>query len=87
MTFKLDEHSASEFAYGKYHDVTLSYNCIKVFPEEKKVSEGSNSLPPSEWTGTGFALYNRYIVTNYHVVENARKIFIIGISFSIWMKS
>lgn len=80
MTFKLDEHSASEFSYGKYHDVTLSYNCIKVFPEEKKVSEGSNSLPPSEWTGTGFALYNRYIVTNYHVVENARKIFIIGIN-------
>lgn len=34
------------------------------------------SLPQKEWTGTGFAISNKYIVTNYHVVENANTILI-----------
>lgn len=32
------------------------------------------------WSGTGFAIYNGYIVTNYHVVEDARKMKVRGIS-------
>lgn len=34
---------------------------------------------PTEWTGTGFALNNGYLVTNYHVIENAKSISIQGI--------
>lgn len=33
-----------------------------------------------EWTGTGFALNNGYVVTNYHVVENAKSIYIQGLN-------
>lgn len=33
----------------------------------------------SEWSGTGFALNKGYVVTNYHVVEGARTIRIVGI--------
>ena len=33
----------------------------------------------SQSTGTGFALNNGYIVTNYHVIEDAKTIFILGI--------
>ena len=44
-----------------------------------------DNTTPQIWTGTGFALNNNYIVTNYHVVENAKNISIQGINgdFSI----
>lgn len=35
---------------------------------------------PQEWTGTGFALNNGYVVTNYHVVEDAETINISGVN-------
>ena len=41
--------------------------------EIRKASE------PEEWSGTGFALNNGYLVTNYHVVEEARSIVVKGI--------
>lgn len=34
----------------------------------------------SEWSGTGFALKDGYIVTNYHVVKNAKTIEIFGVN-------
>ena len=33
-----------------------------------------------KWSGTGFALTNNYVVTNYHVVANASNIYIQGIN-------
>ena len=33
-----------------------------------------------EWSGTGFALNNGYMATNYHVVEDAKSIKVQGIS-------
>ena len=35
-----------------------------------------------QWTGTGFALKDGYIVTNYHVVEDASKIEVFGVAGS-----
>ena len=35
---------------------------------------------PSLWTGTGFALKDNYIVTNYHVVEDAKSISVRGVN-------
>ncbi|MBO4751462.1 MAG: trypsin-like peptidase domain-containing protein [Bacteroidales bacterium] len=32
--------------------------------------------PQSVWFGTGFAIGGRYVVTNYHVVEDAKSIFV-----------
>lgn len=34
----------------------------------------------TEWSGTGFALKNNYIVTNYHVIEDAKSINVQGIN-------
>ena len=31
------------------------------------------------WTGTGFAINEKYIATNYHVVENAKSIWVVGV--------
>ncbi len=53
---------------------------IRMFPSETQyISERSKVGQPTEWTGTGFALKDGYIVTNYHVVEGAKNISIQGI--------
>ena len=48
---------------------------IKTYPTPamytQKRSEKENS---TIWTGTGFALLNGYVVTNYHVIANAKSI-------------
>lgn len=41
--------------------------------------EDENIKNPKEWSGTGFALNNGYVVTSYHVIENAKSISIKGI--------
>lgn len=57
---------------------------LKMYPN----STTPTAVLPSEidsWAGTGFALNNGYIVTNYHVVEDAKSISVNGIKgdFSI----
>lgn len=54
---------------------------LKMYPTatsviKKQEQEGEQ---PEEWTGTGFALNNGYVVTNYHVVKDAKSILISGI--------
>lgn len=47
---------------------------VKLYP-----ADSYNPLMPSGWTGTCWALGNGYLVTNYHVVEDARTIMAKGI--------
>ena len=49
---------------------------LKMYPTSSNI--GNPSLA-QEWSGTGFALNNGYIVTNHHVIENAKSISIQGI--------
>ncbi|HIY87141.1 MAG TPA: serine protease [Candidatus Bacteroides pullicola] len=49
---------------------------LKMYPTSKNVGTISQQ---ERWSGTGFALNNGYIVTNYHVIENAKSISIQGI--------
>lgn len=48
---------------------------IKMYPQNPSqiVEKGS------EWTGSAFALNDGYVVTNYHVIENANNIYLKGI--------
>lgn len=56
---------------------------IKLYPEiTSATKEYKESQESAEWSGTGFALKNGYIVTNYHVIEGAKKIIINGIKGS-----
>lgn len=41
---------------------------------------GGSSIGGAEWSGTGFALKNNYIVTNYHVIKDAKSIWIQGVN-------
>ena len=43
-------------------------------------TESVESTLSSKWSGTGFALKDGYVVTNYHIAENAKSIEIFGIN-------
>ena len=54
---------------------------LKMYPSNSAgISGGSSNKLGQEWTGTGFALNNGYVITNNHVVEGANKISILGVN-------
>lgn len=67
--------------------VILQYDMVKKYPTgqmyaeatRKAAEERAQAEIPKDWSGTGFALNNGYIVTNYHVIENAKTIKIQGV--------
>ncbi len=87
-TIKLDHSSAKKFTgNGNLHSsiqIPLYYDCIKVYPTVAMYADATRKAieeaQPKEWTGTGFALKDNYIVTNYHVVDGAKSICIQGIN-------
>lgn len=56
---------------------------LKMYPTFNNIE---NSSLTQEWSGTGFALKNGYVVTNYHVIENAKSISIQGIKGDFTLK-
>lgn len=50
---------------------------VKMYPNVE-----SAASKPTEWSGSGFALKNGYIATNYHVVDGANTITVLGINGS-----
>ncbi len=50
---------------------------LKMYPTSS--SSGGLATGTEKWSGTGFALNNGYIATNYHVVENAKSIKVQGV--------
>jgi len=59
---------------------------IKIYSASKSVSFESSHNVTKSWTGTGFALNNNYVVTNYHVIENATNITLTGVNGSFSTK-
>ena len=57
---------------------------LKMYPSF--TASNSPSTEYVKWSGTGFALNNGYIVTNYHVVENAKSIKVQGIRGAFHVK-
>ena len=51
---------------------------LKMYPTSS--TAGAIGDGSKKWSGTGFALNNGYVVTNYHVVEDAKSITISGIN-------
>lgn len=64
--------------------LVLDYDMVKKYPTgamyANAVRKAQEEAKPTEWTGTGFALTNNYIVTNNHVVDGAKTISIQGIN-------
>ena len=66
--------------YGQQIGSTVE-KFFRLYPSESNfIASHSKSNTPKEWTGTGFALKNGYVVTNYHVIEDANEISIFGIN-------
>lgn len=82
LSFKdvVDMFGNSNFKY------VVSLDLIKKYPTGKMYANASRKhveeTMPVSWSGTGFALKNGYVATNYHVVENAKNIKVQGVSGS-----
>lgn len=69
-------------AIKKYPTSSMYRNALEEairIEQEREQQKKVEKAKPTEWSGTGFALNDGYIVTNYHVVENANTITIQGI--------
>ena len=97
-TFKMDwnmaDKSSNDDCYVIFEGASMKAfvsgdeeGYIKMYPTSNSSNIGG--LSAQEWSGSGFALKNGYIATNYHVVENARNITVLGIrgSFSTEYKA
>ena len=58
-------------------DAVVAYN-NRVATKKKQEAEAQEEN--KEWTGTGFALNDRYVVTNFHVIDRATQIYIKGVN-------
>jgi len=52
---------------------------IQVFPTANDRNMNVETNPTKDWSGTGFALKDGYIVTNYHVIDGANTITVQGV--------
>ena len=71
-------NTSMKFYDPEYHTWEDEFDLIKEYPTASMYEEVNNSHP-SSWTGTGFAIGNGYIVTNNHVVGEAKTISIKGV--------
>lgn len=55
-------------------NVLLTLLCVCPLAHAQGYYGPRSTQQPSDWSGTGWALNKGYVVTNYHVVENARTI-------------
>lgn len=78
-----DKHGFSLSFSGNdgFHKVVVDMSFVKTFPDAAIIAKKKQEdALPKEWSGTGFALNNGYVVTNYHVVEDAKTIKVSGIN-------
>ena len=74
-----DYSKTSKYFYGVDIILDDDYSLIKEYPTTSMYNSKSTKQDRSRWTGTGFAIGNSYIVTNYHVIEDADTICVKGI--------
>lgn len=66
--------------YASNYRLNLKCELIKTYPTSSMYNQSiKEEKQPSEWSGSGFAIGNGYIVTNNHVVEGANKINVKGV--------
>lgn len=61
--------------------VFIKWDCIKSYPTSSMYAEAIKKIEqeqaqPKEWTGSGFSLLEGYLVTNFHVIENAKRVIV-----------
>ena len=76
--FEVREQGGVGVAQGR-----VEWRFVKYFPTEVMYSEAlrmheEEHNKPDKWSGSGFAIQEGYVVTNYHVIEGANSITIQG---------
>lgn len=76
--FEVREQGGVGVAQGR-----VEWKFVKFFPTEVMYSEAlrkheEEHKKPDKWSGSGFAIQEGYVVTNYHVVDGAGKITVQG---------
>ncbi len=78
-TFYVSFDTASMKVFSSDDHETSTY--LKLFPTASdNMSTTGTGISYDEWSGTGFALKNGYIVTNFHVVDGAKSIEVHGVN-------
>lgn len=79
---QLRYHLGEDYQAG--FKVNFKYSFIKTYPTPEMYANSQKQDKSQEsfnqWSGTGFALKDGYIVTNYHVIEGANSITIQGVN-------
>lgn len=68
-------NSSFSFSMVLGFDFVKSYPTVSMYADAKQ-----KASKPTQWSGSGFALTNGYVVTNYHVVEDAASINVQGVN-------
>ena len=95
LTFKMDWYMGNKTlnkdCYAIFEGATMKvfiggeeYGYIKMYPSLSNSSSSNVNNGVQDWSGTGFAIGNGYIATNYHIVENAKTMNIRGIKGSFY---
>lgn len=82
--FEIEEHK-SVFLPGGIGQMNKKTRFVKRFPNkdvyERTIKAANQKIEePTKWTGSGFSLLDGYVVTNYHVIDEARNIKVYGIN-------
>ena len=82
--YDMDKTTSSDcYVFFDGSSMTTIINSHKTFYLKMYPTSSTNEAlgeETQEWSGSGFALKNGYVVTNYHVVEDAKSINISGIN-------
>lgn len=78
MDYKVIFEKGMFTSYNEQNDKDLF---LKMYPTVQMEAEQVSKA--DEWSGTGFALNNGYIATNYHVVDGAKSIEVHGVNGNV----
>ena len=79
--FKAKYYMKNTLFSSEYY-VTFTSGAMKINSEPfiKMYPIYDNEFQNSKWTGTGFAIHDKYIVTNHHVANGAKTIEVFGVN-------
>ena len=78
LRYDLGKNYQAEFKVNYKCSFIKTYPTPEMYANSQKQDKSQESF--NQWSGTGFALKDGYIVTNYHVIEGANSISIQGVN-------